>query len=272
MPAYLHSTGALAVKVVSIYGENPKKGLPTIQAIVLVMDSETGRPLALMDGTLLTALRTGAGCGAATQLLARQDARILAVFGAGAQAAYQVKAMLAVRRIEEIRIYTPSGRSARNLAERLNQGHPALTALAVDSPSEAVCGADIIACATTSPTPVFDPADVEPGAHINAIGSFKPEVREVQVAGLPNLRIFVDSREDALAETGDLIQPIAEGYIRPENLTEIGEVILGKVPGRNSSDEITLFKSVGIAVQDAATAQAVLEHAMEIGLGIKIEV
>jgi len=271
MPAYLHPTGALTVKVISIYDENPKKNLPTIHAIVLVVDSETGQPLMLMNGTRLTALRTGAGCGVATRLLAREDARVFAMFGAGGQAMAQVEAVLAVRPIEEIRIYTPSGSSARNLANRLSQRRPGLTVGAVDSPAQAVRGADIITCATTSHIPVFDPADVAPGTHINAIGSFVPEKREVQAAGLFNLRVFVDSREAALDEAGDLIQAIAAGNIQPDALTEIGEVVLGKAPGRTSLNEITFFKSVGVAVQDAATAQAVSARAMEMDLGMELE-
>jgi ornithine cyclodeaminase/alanine dehydrogenase-like protein (mu-crystallin family) len=272
MPAYLPSTDALAVKAISIYNENPKKGLPTVHAMVLVLDNETGRPLALMDGTRLTALRTGAGAGAATRLLAREDSRVLAMFGAGGLAMDQVEAVLSVRPIEEVRIYTPSGSSARNLANRLSQQHSNLVAHAVNSPAQAVHGADIISCITTSRTPVFDPADVASGTHINGIGSFMPDVREVQVVGLPNLRVFVDSKEATLEEAGDLIQAIAEGFIQPEDLTEIGKVILGKAPGRTSPDEVTFFKSVGMAVQDAATAQAVLARAMKMGLGIEVEV
>ena len=272
MPAYLPATGALAVKAISIYDQNPKQGLRTVHAIVLVIDNETGQPLALIDGTRLTALRTAAGAGAATRLLAREDARVLAMFGAGGLAMDQVEAVLAVRPIEEVRIYTPSGSSARNLAERLSQQHPNLIARAVDSPSQAVHGADVITCVTTSRTPVFDPADVTTGTHINGIGSFMPDVREVQIVGLPNLRVFVDTQELALIEAGDLIQPIDEGYIQSGDLTEIGKVIMSQAPGRTSSDEITFFKSVGVAVQDAATAQAVLTRAMEVGLGMEVEI
>jgi len=270
MPAYLRPTGALAVKVVSVFGQNPQRGLPTIHALVLVVDSETGRPLALIDGTRLTALRTGAGSGAATRLLARDEARVLALFGAGGQAMDQVQAVIAVRPIEEVRIYTPSGRSAHRLAERLEQAHPALRVSVADTPAQAVRGADIITCATTSSTPVFDPADVSPGAHINGIGSFTPEMREVPVVGLPQLRIFVDSREAALAEAGELIQAIDQGHLTPEDLTEIGQVVRGQATGRTAPDEITFFKSVGVAVQDAATAQAVLKRAAELGLGTEV--
>lgn len=271
MPAYLHRTGALAVKVVSVNERNCEKGLPTIHAIVLALDSKTGRPLAIMDGTRLTALRTGAASGVATRLLAREDARILAMFGAGGQAMSQIEAVLSVRKIEEVRTYTPSGRSARQLADQIVQRYPNLKAFAVDKPARAVCGADIINCATTSHTPVFDPADVDRGTHINGVGSFKPEMREVQVVGLPDLRVFVDSRDASLDEAGDLIQAISEGHIQVEDLTEIGKVILGETAGRTSPDEITFFKSVGVAVQDAATAQVVLARSIEMELGEKVE-
>lgn len=271
MPAYLPTTGALAVKTISIYNENPKKDLSTIHAMVLVLDSEIGKPLALMDGARLTALRTGAGAGAATRLLAREDAQVLAMFGAGGMAMDQVEAVLAVRPIEKVRIYTPSGNSAHDLANRLSQKYSNLTVHTVDSPGQAARGADIITCATTSRTPVFDPADIAPGTHINGIGSFMPDVREIQVVGLSNLRVFVDSQEAALEEAGDLIQAIDEGHMQSDDLTEIGKVVLGQAPGRTSPDEITFFKSVGMAVQDAATAQAVLAQAMEMDLGIEVE-
>lgn len=267
MPAYLHRSGALAVKVVSVFEENPQRGLPTIHALVLALDSETGRPLALLDGTRLTALRTGAGAGAATRLLAREDARVLAMFGAGGQALDQVKAVLTVRPITEVRLYTPSGRSAEHLAGRLGEEYPQVLLRVVTSPADAVRGADVISCATTSNTPVFDPADVAPGTHINGIGSFTPQMREVQVVGLPRLRVFVDSLEAAQAEAGDLIQAVEEGHLRWEEVTEVGKALAGEAPGRTSQDEITFFKSVGVAVQDVATAGAILARAKEMGLG-----
>ncbi len=271
MPAYVEPTGDLAIKVVSVYGENPKRGLPTIHALVLVLDSATGQPLALLDGTRLTALRTGAGAGAATRVLAREDSRIMALFGAGGQAQDQVEAVLTVRPITEVRIYTPSRTSAERLATRLAQRHPKVTFRCVDSPRAAVVGADIITCATTSSTPVFDPADVAPGTHINGIGSFTPDMREVQVVGLPHLRIFVDSLDAAQAEAGDIIQAVQEGHVRWEDVVEIGQVLMGAAPGRTSPEEITFFKSVGVAVQDAMTAGAVLARAQELDLGLTID-
>jgi ornithine cyclodeaminase len=270
MPAYL-KTGALALKVVSVFPENSKVGLPTVNALVIALDSRTGQPLALLDGRRLTALRTGAASGVATRLLSRKDARVLALFGAGGQAWDQARAVAAVRSLEEIRIYTPSGVSARRLAKRLKSEYSAIDARAAETPAQAVQGADIITCATTSRTPVFPPSAVDPGTHINGIGSFTPRMREVQVLGLSPLRIFVDSRAAALAEAGDLIQPIEEGYLIEDDLTEIGQVILGAAAGRSSGEEITFFKSVGIAVQDAAVCHAALRRAESLGLGSSIE-
>ncbi|NPA91570.1 MAG: ornithine cyclodeaminase family protein [Chloroflexi bacterium] len=260
MPAYVPSTRDLTLKVVSVFPGNVARGLPTLHALVLVLDAETGVPLALVDGTRLTALRTGAGVGAATEVLAREDSRVLALFGAGGQAPDQVAAILAVRPIEEVRIYTPSGRSAARLAEAMAARYPHVTFRRASTPREAVRGADIITCVTTSSTPVFDPADVAPGTHINGVGSFTPQMREVQVKGLSRLRVFVDSLAAAQAEAGDLIQAVEEGHLRWEEVTEIGRVLAGAAPGRRSAEEITFFKSVGVAVQDALTAGEIVRR------------
>lgn len=272
MPAFLYKTGALAVKVVSVFEENIEIGLPTISAFVVLVDSETGIPLALMNGTKLTAIRTGAASGVATNLLAREDAHVFALFGAGGQAKEQVRAVIAVRPIKEIRIYTPSIRSASNLSNQLSMEYSDMKIQAVKTPSQAVRGADIITCVTTSHMPVFDPTEISPGTHINGIGSFTPEMREVQIVGLPKLHVFVDSYEAVLNEAGDIIQAIYEGYLKKEDLIEIGQVVLGKAKGRTSNDDITFFKSVGVAVQDAATAYAFLMKAEEDDLGVLIDV
>ena len=272
MPAYVPDAHALALKVVSVFPGNAPRGLPTIHALVMVIDPTTGVPTALLDGTRLTALRTGAGAGAATRALAREDSHVLAMIGAGGQAPDQVEAVLAVRPIEEVRIYSRSGTSAERLAEQLQARHPTVRFRAVGSSQEAVRGADIISCATTSTTPVFDPADVAPGTHINGIGSFTPHMREVQVIGLPHLRVFVDSLEAAREEAGDLIQAVAEGFLRWEEVTEIGHVLSGQVPGRTSREDVTFFKSVGVAVQDAMTAAAVLERVRKQGLGRSVAI
>ncbi len=263
MPSYVPRSGDFALKVVSVFPDNPRQGLPTLHALVLLIDAHTGVPLALLDGTRLTALRTGAGVGAATRALAREDSRVLALFGAGGQAPDQVEAILAVRPIEEVRIYTPSGTSAERLAQRMRTRHPHVRFRRVRTPGEAVQGADIITCVTTSSQPVFDPADVAPGTHINGVGSFTPEMREVQIVGLPRLRVFVDSLEAARAEAGDIIQAVAEGHVRWDEVVEIGRVLSGDLPGRRAREEITFFKSVGIAVQDAMTAGEIFRRAAQ---------
>jgi ornithine cyclodeaminase len=171
----------------------------------------------------------------------------------------------------EIRIYTPSEGSARKLAGVLCDEHPDLNALAVDSPAKAILGAVVITCATTSSVPVFPSKNVRPGVHINGIGSFTRDMVEVDVAGLQCRRVFVDSRSAALAEAGDLIKAVSEGHLRPEELLELGNVISGDVQGRTNEEEITFFKSVGLAVQDAATVQAILNRADYLGIGNTVE-
>ena len=272
MPAYIAPEGPLAVKIVSVFGDNPQKGLPVINGLVLVLDSETGIPRALMDGTRLTALRTGAGAGAAAKYLARPDSSIMAMFGAGGQAPDQIAAVLAVRPVNEVRIYSPSQKSADNLARKMSEKFSAVAFESRPSPAASIKDADIISCATTSVSPVFDPADVKPGAHINGVGSFKPAMREVQLAGLPSLRIFVDHRPAVLTEAGDIIQALNEKRIEAQDLIEIGDVISGRVQGRTASNQITFFKSVGVAAQDAAAAGAVFQKAIILGLGREVEI
>ncbi len=273
MPAYLKTAQAMSVKVVSVFNDNPKLNLPRIHALVVVVDTETGKPLSLVDGERLTALRTGAGAGAATKILAREDASVMALFGAGAQAMDQVTAVLSVRNIREVRVFTPSGKSATNLADRIRQQFPQVKAFAAQNPALAIRNADIITCVTTSNDQVFNPADVSTGTHINGVGSFKPDMREVPVAGYhSSLRIFVDSLQASLTEAGELMEAIDKKLIQKQNLSEIGDVIAGNQPGRQSPDDITFFKSVGVGVQDAATAQLVLRRAEGLGLGKLVDV
>jgi ornithine cyclodeaminase len=267
MPAYLQATGDLGAKVVSVYGDNPQRGLPMINAVVLVLDNKTGVPLALMDGTYLTALRTGAGAGLATELLARQDASTVAVFGAGAQARTQLEAVRTVRPIREVRIVSRTHASAGRFANELE----GVDVRVMDDRSAAVRGADIIVAATTSSTPVFDGNDVEAGTHINALGSFKPEMQEIDARVVRRAKIVVDQRKAALEEAGDLIIPIRQGLISADDIyAELGEIVNGDKAGRTSDDEITFFKSVGNAAQDVATARWVLQAAEEKGLGTVI--
>jgi len=268
MPAYLMDSGAMGAKIVSMFQGNPARGLASIHGVVLLVDPETGVPTAIMDGTYLTALRTGAGSGVATRVLARDDARVLTVFGAGAQARTQIEAVRAVRPIEEVRIVSRGGRSAEALAQELE----GVEAHALTDPSEAVRGADVICAATTSSTPVFPGRAVDPGVHVNGVGSFKPGMQEVDAELLLRARVVVDARDAALEEAGDLVIPIRDGVFGENHIAaEIGEILAGTAPGRSSPTEITYFKSVGNAVQDMAVAQLALREAQSRALGQEIE-
>lgn len=264
MPAYLQGSGDLGAKIVSVYGDNPQRNLPMINALVLVFDHETGLPLAVMDGTYLTALRTGAGSGLATELLAREDASVVAVFGAGAQARTQLEAVRTVRPIEEVRIVSRTRASAETFAGEIEGVDVKL----MTDRSAAVRGADVIITATTSATPVFDGHAVEAGTHINGVGSYKPEMQEIDATVVQRAKIVVDQRAAALEEAGDLIIPLNQGLITADDIhAELGEIVNGERAGRTSDDEITFFKSVGNAAQDVVTARWVLAAAQEKDLG-----
>jgi alanine dehydrogenase len=274
MPAYLAASDAMGAKIVSVFPGNPAEGLPLIHAVVIVVDAETGRPVALMDGTHLTALRTGAASGAATDLLARPDARVAAIFGAGAQARTQLEAICTVRPIEKVWVYDTVPEAALAYVEEMKgHGRPVPTDVMVAaSPAQAVGEADVICTATTSTTPVFDDAHLKPGVHINGIGSYTPEMQEVPAETVARARVVVDSRSASLAEAGDLIVPLAEGLITKAGIHgEIGEVAAGRISGRGSDQEITFFKSVGVAVQDVAVADLILRRAAEMGLGVEVD-
>ncbi|KPJ73928.1 MAG: hypothetical protein AMS14_06110 [Planctomycetes bacterium DG_20] len=274
MPARVDDAGGqtVAVKVISLFDRNAERGLARVQAAVLVLEAETGRPVALLEGAALTAIRTGAASGAATDLMARPDSRTAAILGAGVQARTQLEAVCTVRPIETVWVYDPAAGAAEALvAEMAGRGPvPADVRHAADA-REAVTGADIVCAATTSHAPVFADADLKPGAHVNAIGSYQPHVQEVPPETVVRARVVVDSRRTALAETGDLIQPIRAGLITADHVrAELGELVLGRAKGRTSDDEITLFKAVGIAVQDAVAARAALARAEQLGLGQQV--
>ncbi len=261
MPAYLRDSREMAVKAVSVFEQNPSRGLPTVTALVLVFDPETGVPLALMDGTALTALRTGAAGGVAADLLARPNARKVTLFGPGVQGRTQLLGVMAVRKITEVSLIGRTEASAQKLAEEIRTWpNPPNTRVQPPVP-EAVRDADIVITATPSVAPLFDGRDLKPGTHVTAIGAFTPEMQEVDAATVARARVFVDSREACLAEAGDLIR--TQAHIE----AEIGEVLQGIRPGRQASNDITLFKSVGLAAQDATAAAAVLKRARERHLG-----
>ncbi len=269
MPSHLPIRGVLAVKVVSTFQRNPAAGLPLIHALVVVNDAATGRPVAVMDGERLTALRTAAAGGLATELLAVPAASVCAVFGAGVQGRALLEAVCAVRPIRRSLVFDPDGARAavfcREMRERLR-----IDVAPAESPA-ALREADVICTATTSAEPVFAHANVKPGAHINAIGAYKPTDREIPEDTVTAARRVADQREACLAEAGDIVIPLRKGLLPPDPIdAEIGEIAAGDKPGRRDAREITLFKSVGTAVQDAALAALVLERAGHLGLGVPL--
>ena len=275
MPAYLTDSKSFGVKIVSVFPENREKNIATINALVIILDAETGQAEAIMDGTYLTALRTGAGSGGATDLLARKDAQVAAIFGAGIQAHTQLEAICTVRSIRKVRVYDVVRSRAEAFAEEMKaHGKPIPPDISVaGSPSETIRDADIICAATTSATPVFNDSDLKLGVHLNAIGSFRPEVQEIPAETVIRAKVFVDSLSMSLEETGDLIIPIKQGLMKESHIHgEIGQVAAGKLSGRESEKEVTLFKSVGLAVQDVATASLVLSQAKRLGLGVEMEI
>jgi len=273
MPALLPETGDFALKVVSVFGKNRLRGLPTLHALVIALDPATGVPVGLLEGASLTALRTGAASGAATDLLARPEARKLAIFGSGVQARTQCEAVCAVRQIEAAWVFSPSRDHAQSFAKEMGREPWAPPSIHVaESIAAAVREADIICTATTSSIPVFDGYLVRPGTHINAVGGYTSAMQEVDGTTVARARVVVDSREAALAEAGDLIVPIREGLISADHIhAELGELVNGTRVGRTDSEQITLFKSVGVAVQDAIAAGRALARAEQLGLGQIIE-
>lgn len=271
MPAYVQ-TGtdeALAVKIVSLFPQNPQRGLAYIQAAVLVLEADTGRALALLEGSSLTAIRTGAGSGAAIDILSRPESRVLAVFGAGAQGRAQAEAACTVRKIETVWVYDANAEQSKKFAaEMAGRGPIPKDVRVAENPAQALREADIVCTATTSFTPVFSDRDLKRGAHVSAIGSYTPEMQEIPAETVARARVVVDSISATLAETGDLVKPIQAGLITEAHIyAELGEIVLGRKPGRQTGEEITFFKSVGIAVQDAMAAQVALKNADKMGIG-----
>ena len=271
MPAYGPGAG-LAVKIVSVFPRNPGAGLPTIHAVVIVLDARSGAPIALLEGASLTAIRTGAASGAATDLLARKDSRVAAVFGSGAQARTQLEAVCTVRQIEAAWVYGMDSPGVEAFVREMAGRGPIPRDLRIaSSPEEAIAEADVICTATTSSTPVFPGRQVRPGTHVNAVGSYAPEMQEIDSDLVARSLVVVDSRQAALVESGDLLIPLRQGSLRPEAIhAELGEIVKGARAGRTSDEQITLFKSVGVAIQDVVAAGAALKRAEEAQIGLAV--
>lgn len=270
MPSYLPSQAQLGLKIVTIFRDNAERRLPLIQALVLLMDAVDGRPLALLEGASLTALRTGAASGAATDLLARKDAAVAAIFGSGAQAETQLEAVCAVRPLRRAYVFGRDREKTAAFSRRM-EAQLSLEVLPA-AHAENLAEADIVCTATTSATPVFADRHLKPGAHINGVGSYRPDLQEVPAETVIRAKVVVDERASCWEEAGDLVIPLQKGQITRDHVhAELGEVIDETIPGRTSEDEITFFKSVGNAIQDLAAAGRILRAAEAQGLGIELE-
>jgi len=267
MPCYAAGTHHVSLKLLTQFADNGRLGLPLIQAIVLLADAVNGRLLALMDGSSITALRTGAASGVATRLLAQPRADTAAIFGAGVQARTQLEAVCTVRQIKQVRVFDCRRAEAEAFAEDMSE-RLGIPVLAASSAAETLAGAQVVCTATTSTTPVFEDRDLAAGVHINAVGSWRPRTAEIPPETICRARVFVDRRAAALEEAGDLLMPLQEGRITTEQIrTELGDLIANRAAGRQTSDEITLFKSVGLAAQDLFAAARAVENARRLGIG-----
>lgn len=271
MPAYAEELNVAGIKLVSIFPDNVAKCLPSVLAQMILLDGQTGEVCAMIDGTYLTQLRTGALQGAATDILSRKNSKIAVLFGTGGQANTQLEALLNVRNLEEVRVCGKNPQhtmkfvfEAKNEFKQFNT-----RIIAVEDGNEAIRDADIITTVTNSKIPVFDGKLVKLGTHINGIGSFTPDMQELPENIIQSAnKIFFDTKEGVLAEAGDFMIPIKKGTINESNFdSELGEVILNRINGRETEQEITLFKSVGTAVLDLVTAFRIYKKAFELGIG-----
>ncbi len=271
MPGAVEDPPVLGAKIITVFPGNHGTELDAHQGVVLLFDPERGPPLAILEASTLTAIRTAAASAVATRALAREDAQILAIIGSGVQARSHFEAMLAVRPIEEVRVFSPTeahrGEFARRESERTG-----VRVEAVSSARAAVEGAEIICTVTSSSVPVLEGAWLSPGAHLNSVGASVPSARELDDETVARARLFVDSRESALHEAGDLLMPMEAGLVGADHIQgEIGEVLTGKVPGRCSAEEITWFESLGLAVEDLLPARLVFERARAANAGTEVE-
>jgi alanine dehydrogenase len=270
MPAHLQAPPALGFKAVSIFPQNAARGLETHPGVVLLLEAETGQPLAVLNGATITAIRTAAVSGVATAHLAAPDAADLAILGSGVQARSHLEAMRCVRPIRRVRVWSRQLEHARAFADEMATCH-ALEVTAVEQAEMAARDAQIIVTVTASDTPILRGEWLAPGAHLNAVGSSRPATREMDTPALLRARLVVDSVESALAEAGDLLIPMQEGACAASHIhATLGEVINRAKPGRTSAEEITLFKSLGLGIEDVAAARFIYQRARETGSGVSV--
>ncbi len=259
-PGAILKPGTLGAKLLTLFPDNHRKGLESHQGILVLFDSGDGTLSGLIDAAPVTAIRTAAASAAATRLLAREGADELAILGSGVQARSHLEAVLHVRPLRRVRVWSPTTAHREFFAHEASRRH-SVPVQAAGSPAEAVRGASIICTVTASPKPVIERGWIAEGAHINAVGASTARTRELDTETVRSARFYADSRESALAEAGDLLIPIAEGAVEDSHLiAELGEVLEGEAPGRGSPKEITIFKSLGMAVQDLAAARVILDR------------
>lgn len=273
MPSYVADLDTACLKVVNVFPGNIDKGLPTTPAQVLLIDGTTGVVSAVLDGTYVTQLRTGAASGAAFDVLAKRECRKGALIGTGGQAASQLEAMIAVRKLEEVKVFDLNRERLERFVEQMNTelADYGTKILAADSSDDAVEDADLLICVTPSSKPVFDGNKVKAGATVSCVGSYQPHMQEMDPAILIRAeKIYFDSEEAVLSEAGDILIPLGDGTITKEDFTgDLGDVLLGNVVSRENDEEIIVFKTVGIGTQDLMAAKAIYDKAKTAGVGTK---
>jgi ornithine cyclodeaminase/alanine dehydrogenase-like protein (mu-crystallin family) len=270
MPAYIEEPARLGAKLVTVFNENHTRGLPSHLATIVLLDPETGALVALMDGRYITESRTAAVSAVSARHLARPNAATLAIIGSGVQARSHLEAYAHVRNVRDVRVWSPNARSRERFVEEMAP-HTSARLHNSNSAQQAVEGADLIVLATSSPTPVIEDGWVAPGTHVVSVGACRPDQREMPPELLQRARLFVDSRAAALVESGDVVMGIKERRFGERHIAgEIGDVVLGRVEGRSSDDQVTVFKSLGMAVEDVVSADVVFRKAVETGAGTEL--
>lgn len=271
MPSYVANLDTACLKVVNVFPKNIDKGIPTTPAQVMLIDGTTGVVSSVLDGTFVTQLRTGAASGAAFDVLAKKDCRKGAMIGTGGQAATQLEAMIAVRDLEEVKVFDLNRERLEAFVAQMNEELAAYGTkiLAADSSDDAVEDADLLVCVTPSPKPVFDGTKVKAGATVSCVGSYQPHMQEMDPVILTRAsKIYFDSKDAVLSEAGDILIPLADGTITDADFTgDLGDVILGKLGARENDEEIIVFKTVGIGTQDLMAAKAIYDKARAEGVG-----
>jgi ornithine cyclodeaminase len=272
MPSYLDPPDAIGLKAITVFPGNEGTRFDSHQGVVLLFESRNGSLVAILDASAITAIRTAAVSGVATRLLARPDAGVLAILGSGVQAETHLDAMVLARPIKALRVWSRSAGHVARLLARARARHTGLPVTAAPTAEAAVRGADIVCTVTSSREPVLSGAWLSPGAHVNAVGASLRLARELDSDAVARARLYVDRRESALAESGDFLIPKSEGRFGDDHIVgEIGELLEGRIPGRRDATEITLFKSLGLAIEDLAAAHHVLAEAERAGLGQLVE-